>query len=71
MYDWEEIKDNLVIYKIEEFLDKLEQLNRNYHLEIITNYQEELTTFMKNLDIENMEHKIKEFPNKVEEIKNG
>jgi len=71
MRDWEEIKDNLVIYKIEAFLEKLDKLNQTYQLETIHSYQNELSTFMQNLDIENMESKIREFPDKIEEIKNG
>jgi len=71
MNEWEEIKDNLVIYKIETFLDKLEDLSKTYPMEVINDYQKELATYMNNLDIENMERKLKEFPSKVEEIKNG
>ncbi len=71
MHDWEEIKDNLVIYKIEAFLEKLERLNRTYQLETLNTYQKELSTYMKNLDIENMESKIREFPDKIKEIKSG
>ncbi|MFW6099770.1 MAG: PAS domain S-box protein, partial [Bacteroidota bacterium] len=71
MSEWEEIKDNLVIYKIEAFLDKLGDLNEKYNIEVINNYYHKLAGFMKNLDIENMEHTIREFPRKVEEIRNA
>lgn len=71
MHDWQEIKDNLVIYKIEAFLEKLEEFDKTYYLETINNYKRDLMAYMKNLDIEKLESKIKEFPNKVEEIKNA
>ncbi|MGM0597583.1 MAG: PAS domain S-box protein [Myxococcota bacterium] len=69
MEDWEEIKENLVIYKIEDFLEKLRQLNQAFDIEPLENYYTELKTYLHKFDIENMEHKIKEFPQLVEKIK--
>jgi hypothetical protein len=69
MNDWYEIKDNLVIYKIEDFARKLEKLNRYYSIEAINQYHGELKESLNNFDIEKIEEKIGEFPKLVENIK--
>ena len=71
MNDWEEIKDNLVIYKIEDFLYKLKNLNHQFKIKSLAQYNQDLATYLNNFDIENIESKLKEFPHRVEAIKNG
>jgi hypothetical protein len=69
MMEWNEIKDNLVIYRIEDFLEKLDSLNEKFSIKIIQNYYEELKSCVNNFEIERMENKIQEFPEIVEKIK--
>ena len=71
MEEWQEIRDNLVIYKIEDFVDHLEKLDGFKEMGPLIDYYKQLKTALNNFDIEGMQSKIREFPTVVEQIKNG
>jgi len=71
MEDWQEIRDNLVIYKIEDFVEHMEKLDGFKEIGPLVDYYKQLKTSLNNFDIERMQSKIKEFPSVVEQIKNS
>ena len=70
MEDWHEIKDNLLIYKIEEFIGKMESLEGFSEVAPLTQYDKELKKNLNNFDIEGLQTKIREFPKLIKRIKN-
>ena len=69
MKEWHEIRDNLVIYKIEDFLEQLEKLDGFKEIGPLVHYYKQLKSSLNNFDIERMQSKIKEFPSVLQQIK--
>jgi|GEM_PF-1264447 len=69
MKDWHEIRDNLLIYKIEEFAGKIQALEGFKDIGPLWLYYQQLREHLNNFDIEGLQDKIREFPSVVEEIK--
>ncbi|MCD4695533.1 MAG: PAS domain S-box protein [Bacteroidales bacterium] len=67
---WKEIKDKLVIYKIEEFLTLLSGEGEKFEMPLLTNYSEQVKKDLEIFDLENVEKKIRAFPELIEEIEN-
>ncbi|MFO8235239.1 MAG: PAS domain S-box protein [Bacteroidales bacterium] len=59
--EWNEIKDSLVIFEIERFVNKLKNFQKEFQIDFLDNYITELTRHLKNIDIENIQAKLKEF----------
>jgi len=70
MDDWQEIKDNLLIYKIEEFVGKIESLEGFSEVAPLVKYDKELKKTLNNFDIEGLQTKIREYPKLIKRIKN-
>jgi len=70
MDDWQEIKDNLLIYKIEEFITKMESLKGFTEVAPLVKYDKELKKNLNNFDIEGLQAKIREYPKLIKRIKN-
>jgi len=58
---WNRIKDNLIIFEIEKFVKKLEEMQNYYLLDIWDDYIKELSSHLENFDIENLQSKLKKF----------
>lgn len=69
MDQWHEIRDNLVIYKIEDFVEQLEKLDGFKETGPLLDYYKQLKSSLNNFDIERLQTKLKEFPSVVEKIK--
>ena len=66
---WNDIKDSLVIFEIEEFVNKLKETQEKYSVSFLDGYIKEISKHLKNIDIENIQTKLKEFKTIVEKIK--
>lgn len=66
---WEEIRDSLVIYDIEKFINSLKKAMSDYHIEIIDHYCESFSNNIQSMDVDNIEKDLKEFPSVVNKIK--
>ncbi|MFP4448388.1 MAG: PAS domain S-box protein [Bacteroidales bacterium] len=65
---WHEIKDSLVIYKIEDFVDKLRLIQKEFQLEFLEAYILEINRHLKNIDIENIQMQLKNFKSIAEKL---
>ncbi len=65
---WEEIKDNLVIFKIENFCNELKSLVNKFPDPDLVNYVEKLRKELNEFDINSLQTLIKEFPDIITKI---
>lgn len=66
--EWQEIKDSLVIYKIEAFVDKLRSIQKEFKLEFLEAYILDMNKHLKNIDIENIQTQLKNFKSIAEKL---
>lgn len=66
---WESIKNELVIYEIEEFKNQLEELAFQHSCKILTQYCNELNMGIQSFDIEIIEKKLKQFPEVIQQLR--
>lgn len=66
---WESIKDNLVIYEIEDFKNKLSEMAFQNSCSIIMHYCNELNVGLQTFDIEIIEKKLHDFPELINKLK--
>jgi PAS domain S-box-containing protein len=66
---WKEIKGSLVIYKIEEFVNKLVQFQNKYNLSFLDPYINKLHKHLKNVDIDKIQDKLSDFSSIIDQIK--
>lgn len=67
--NWENIKDNLIIYEIEDFKNKLSEMAFQYSCRIITQYCNELNVGLQTFDIDLIEKKLHDFPGLIIKMK--
>lgn len=67
--EWQKIKDNLVIYEIEEFNKQLSEMAFQKSCKTISKYCNELNIGLQTFDIEIIEKKLNEFPKLIEKLK--
>ena len=63
--EWENIKNNLIIYEIEEFANKISELAHNYNSKTLSDFCSELNMGLQSFDIHIIEKKLSEFPEVV------
>jgi PAS domain S-box-containing protein len=66
---WENIKDGLVIYEVENFKSELSELAYNNEISPISEYCIELELGLQSFDIELIEKRLSEFPKLIESLK--
>lgn len=66
---WQEIKDNLVIYEIEEFKNQLDEFIFQKPCSLIAEYCQELDIGLQSFDIELIEKQLNDFPNLINQLK--
>jgi hypothetical protein len=66
--NWEKIKDNLIIYEIENFRNQLYDLAFKNSCKFISQYCNDLDKGLQSFDIEIIERKINEFPQLVKKL---
>jgi PAS domain S-box-containing protein len=67
--NWEEIKNNLVIYEIEEFKNQLSELAFQYSCKFLSQFCIELDMGLQAFDIDLIEKKLGEFPEMINKLK--
>jgi signal transduction histidine kinase/FixJ family two-component response regulator len=65
---WENIKDNLVLFKIEAFSYGLKQLACSHHFNILTDYANKIKEDLEALDFKSLKTRVKEFPQLINKI---
>ena len=68
--EWENIRNNLIIYEIEEFANKLHEISLYYNSKTLYNFCTELNMGLQSFDIEIIENKLNEFPDIVIRLEN-
>jgi signal transduction histidine kinase/response regulator of citrate/malate metabolism len=66
---WKQIKDQLVIFKIEAFGNQLKDFAKHHALDSLLQYGEKLTADAAMFDIESIKHSLERFPHICEQIK--
>lgn len=59
---WENIKDSLVLYKIEEFADKLKRISEEYNFLYLTYYAEKIREEIEIVDLKTLHDQLSRFP---------
>ncbi len=67
---WEDMKGLIEIDAIEEFVTKLEELGKEHNAPTLIHYSENLSEFVQNFDILNIEATFNKFPNIVKQFAN-
>ncbi|HKJ44778.1 MAG TPA: PAS domain S-box protein [Balneolales bacterium] len=70
MQEWEQLNESLVISNVQTFADRLSDINTKYKTNLFTGYVNQLKNSADNFDIENLSKYLKEYPDKVHEVKN-
>jgi PAS domain S-box-containing protein len=65
---WIKIKDDLIIFEIEEFYDKLNNFSKEKDCRLLNQYCLQLSVGIQSLDIEKIKKKISEFPELIEKL---
>lgn len=68
---WEKIRNNLVIYEIEDFKTRLYELAFQYSCRIIIQYCAELDLALQSFDIEEIKRKVNEFSDLVTRLRSS
>jgi len=69
--DWTQVCQSNSMNKIQEFAEKLHAFSTEKNLISLKNYTEEIITFTKSFDIDNVRTQIKKFPEIIQIIKPG
>lgn len=67
--EWNEIKDNLIIYEIENFKNQLDEFVFQKPCAIIADYTKELAMGLQSFDIEKIERQLNGFPDLIKKMK--
>jgi len=68
MPSWENVRDQLVLFKIEEFADELNKFAMGYKFKILSDYAEKLANEVEILDLEALKVTLNDFPRLIEKI---
>jgi signal transduction histidine kinase/ActR/RegA family two-component response regulator len=68
--NWKEISGNLIIFEIEEFCNKLQELSNQFNCNILQAYVSQLHDSIQSFDVELIDSSVKEFENLIEIMKN-
>ena len=66
---WMAIKDDLIIYEIEEFCNELSNYIFDNSCQFLNKYCRELNLSLQSFDIDLIEKKLAEYPNLIEKLK--
>jgi len=65
---WNQVKDSLVLFAIEEFAIQLHAIAVNYDFDYLKNYCQQLMECIEAVDIELLRQVLKKFPNLIEQV---
>ncbi|BAX80454.1 hybrid sensor histidine kinase/response regulator [Labilibaculum antarcticum] len=66
---WEKVKDDLIIFEIEEFYNQLNSFSKEKGCGFLDNYCVELNVGLQSFDIDKIRRKLAEFPEIIQKIK--
>ncbi len=66
MPEWETIKDQLVLFRIEEFVNDLKQLAAKYDFKFLADYADKISTELEIVDLDALKETINDFPNIID-----
>jgi PAS domain S-box-containing protein len=66
---WEKVRNDLVIFEIEEFLKHMKAEVESFELQCVNEYIKRLQESIESFDVEYMEKQIRDFPALINEIK--
>jgi len=67
--EWEEVKDQFVLYKIEQFTNKIKNFGKLYQLKIFITYADTLITELESVDLDEIHLALKAYPGIVKQFK--
>ena len=67
---WEDIKDHLILYKIESFCNDLKQLAKKYQFQFLIDYANKINDDLDSVNLESLKKIIKKFPQIITKIAN-
>jgi len=65
---WEDIKDTLVLFKMEDFAYDLKQMAEKYGFQLLTDYSNELIEALDLVDLETLRDRLFDFPKIIQRI---
>ena len=69
MKEWEQIKNDLIIFDIEDFHKSLAEFGNEHDCPVINQYCQELSMSLLSFDVEEIRLRINEFPIMVGKLK--
>ncbi|NJK84625.1 MAG: hypothetical protein HC906_00215 [Bacteroidales bacterium] len=66
--EWTALGDKLLIFKIEEFTEKLKGTSNRYNLKMLKDYIRGLKSHLETFDLKEIEQDLKSFPGLVQKI---
>ncbi|MCD4695666.1 MAG: PAS domain S-box protein [Bacteroidales bacterium] len=66
---WNEIKDKLMLFKIDEFAGNLLKLANDFNLQYLEIYSKTLQNEIKSMDLDSMNQTLKQFPEIINDLK--
>ena len=67
-HEWEEIKDSGDISRIKAFTDRLADLARQYHLEVLVQYADSMNGLAGRFDLQGLSQQLASYPEKIEAL---
>lgn len=65
---WETIKDQFILFKIEEFANELKQIAVDFNFSFLLEYTEIISESLENIDLETLREALNDFPHIIEDI---
>ena len=65
---WETIKDQFILFKIEEFANELKQIAVDFNFSFLLEYTERISESLENIDLETLREALIDFPHIIEDI---
>jgi hypothetical protein len=66
--EWEKIKDQLVIFKIEAFASQIKDIGDSSNITYLTEYADNLLTYTEQLDLNGMKEALAVFPDLIQKL---
>ncbi len=66
--EWELIKDSYILFKIEEFANKLLAIARENKIIVLMNYSNEIKENLENLNLDDLKRTLYQFPDIIEKL---
>ena len=68
---WKEIKDDMLIFEIEEFIDSIKKVAVKYKVQYLTDYADKLIENVRSFDVDEIKSSVNEYRNVHDNIKSA